>query len=734
MADSTVPASFLPPTRRFFAGVVSALLLGCGGGGGGGGGGGPNTPPTAAINAPVTGAVAIRGDTVAVRFTANDDGAADVRLIASVDANALTVGDNTVVFGPEADANGTPVTRNAATAALPVGVYFLFLTVDDGVNAVAIANLAGPFVVVAGHAGVAPPRSTAFGVRGNRVLMSVGEAEDGGTVLNGDADTGDGVLATLDALTGAFTQHALSTDVTAAPGGVARVLENDGAFLLFPVREADQGFINADLDQADTMLGWWKPLTPALDLHVYGGVFATGRVFATKAVVTVVEFQEGPGGTTLNGDADAADTVAGTIDMAPAGGAQYVVGLASTLPPNVQVDNGFAAVQVSEPNGGADLNGDLDALDDLVLATNLATNAPVGFAGVIVPPGGARTALPGSAFDVSANSRVVYYANEAAPGVDLNGDGDAFDDVPSVWNPAVGPPFVEAFPGVPALSLQAGNPRIAVYQGSRSLYTSMEARTAGPADDNGDGDQADQEVLRWTDDATVGVSTVLAPNLLGFPLTGLALDGGFVAEVAPNVLSVVVQEGANGALDLSGDGNIGFALLLVDTSTAVPTVTNTGLSPMAGPVPGAIPMTGVKGPNGIAVLVSETVNGDLNGDADATDTLLFYVPFAAPAAPVNLGDSAASDVRLAGSTIGVIANEATNGTDYDGDSDTNDVVFRAFDTAGVVLASGLLAAPSSRVASDDGSLWAFLRSEGVESRDLNGDGDQLDVVVGCWKP
>jgi hypothetical protein len=225
------------------------------------------------------------------------------------------------------------------------------------------------------------------------------------------------------------------------------------------------------------------------------------------------------------------------------------------------------------------------------------------------------------------------------------------------------------------------------------------------------------------------------PSLPGFPgLTALALDGGFIAEVSASHLSLVVQEAANGNLDLSGDGNIGPALLIVDASTPVPTVTNTSLSPIASPAPGLIPITGVKGPTGVAVLVTEVVNGNLNADADATDTLLFYVPFATPGTPINLGSSAAVDVHIAGSRVGMIVNEQTNATDHDLDGDSLDMVFRAFTVTGVQLLGGLKAAPTARVTADDGTLWAYLRSEVAEVRDLNGDGDQLDVVVGFWKP
>jgi hypothetical protein len=75
--------------RSSWASLLLALpLVACGSdpdGSGGGGGGGGGTPPTAAITAPTTGVIALQGDLVPVTITANDVGAAQVRLVADVD-------------------------------------------------------------------------------------------------------------------------------------------------------------------------------------------------------------------------------------------------------------------------------------------------------------------------------------------------------------------------------------------------------------------------------------------------------------------------------------------------------------------------------------------------------------------------------------------------------------------------------------------------------------------------
>ena len=193
----------------------------------------------------------------------------------------------------------------------------------------------------------------------------------------------------------------------------------------------------------------------------------------------------------------------------------------------------------------------------------------------------------------------------------------------------------------------------------------------------------------------------------------------------------MVNETANGNLDLSGDGAMGTVLLLIDCTVSPPKVWNTGLTTAAN---GRIPITGIGSPSGVVVSVPESVNGILNGDGDALDTLAFFVPFATPGAPVELSSTGADDALVSGVRIGLTANETLTSTDLNGDGDTGDFVFRVVSTAGVVELGGLTCAQTSRPAASPALLWAFLRSEAAELRDLNGDGDQLDVVVGGWRP
>jgi hypothetical protein len=698
----------------------------------------------------VNGVLAIRGDLVRLTITTNDDGAASVRVLADVDGNVMTTGDQTLLYGPVTDANGAPLVVALPTLSLSPGRYSIFVTADDGVNPVATALYAPPFVVMAGRASVAPNRSATYGVLGSQLVIAVGETENGNVVLNGDSDVGDGVIGSLDAQTGVYTQTAVSTDVTGVDGaGTARVLEPGTGYSYFTTREQDQGLINGDGDATDVMTSYLPVSGPPIFTHAFGGVspLSPAQRFGPRIVVSLVEAQEGVGGTNQNpsaGDADALDTVAALFE----GGSNTLIRFpfAAQTPFAFKSNGGVGAYLASEANQGSDLNADADLGDTILVLPNLASVGPIGLLlgrSGLTGGHGARHLQPGAAYAVSGDQRTVTYVSEPAVATTLNGDADATDFVPSVYDATT---LTEFFPGPGNLN-GGNNARFAFYEGTKAFYTAIEDPLHSPlvAGDNGDGDLLDQEILYWTDHAVnAAAANRLVPtpaNFAAFPtLTGLALDAGSLVELTPGWLSAVVSEAANGNLDLSGEGTIGNALLLIDATTSPPTVWNTGFAPSATPSPGTIPITGVADAGGVVINVLEAQNGNLNnaigGDMDATDQLLFYLPFASPLSPVNLGNTSAVHVKVLGGRVAITANENVAGStqDYNADGDTFDFVFRVVSTAGVVEEPGLTCAPTSRPATDGGTLWAFLRSESAEARDLNADGDQFDFVVGAYRP
>ena len=112
---------------------------------------------------------------------------------------------------------------------------------------------------------------------------------------------------------------------------------------------------------------------------------------------------------------------------------------------------------------------------------------------------------------------------------------------------------------------------------------------------------------------------------------------------------------------------------------------------------------------------------------------LAYVAFSNPTLAVQL-DAAGDHAALAGGRIAVTADELQNGADYNGDGDSNDFLLRVFDLTGAVLEEGRLCSQHSVPTSETGAFWAYLRDEAAEARDLNGDTDQTDLVLGLWVP
>ena len=136
---------------------------------------------------------------------------------------------------------------------------------------------------------------------------------------------------------------------------------------------------------------------------------------------------------------------------------------------------------------------------------------------------------------------------------------------------------------------------------------------------------------------------------------------------------------------------------------------------------------------GVFVRLTEQQNGDLDGDLNATETFIAYISFNNPTTVVRF-DTGGDHLAAAAGRVAITANEAFTGTDFDGNLSANDFVFRVLDFAGNVLDPGRLCSIHSVPVTEDGTLFAFLRDEAVEGRNLNGDGDQTDRILGLWVP
>lgn len=763
------------------------LMLGltaCGGGSGGGGGGlppGGNNPPTGTLIAPTLGIAGLLGDSFRLSFVSDDDGTATVRFVADQDWDLNTTADQVVLFTGQ-DGNGAQQDATLTLQApLALGTYSLFLEVDDGVNPAVVIELPQALVIHPALAGVAPPRSNRYGVIDRTVVFSRGEAEDNTGPLNGDGLADDGVAVVYDTLTGLLTQPtpSISMDVTGAPGGRARPLLGESGTLAWLTLEADENFnlnggnfqnpvppfIGADIDAIDAMVSFFTPaVSPVPITNTYGSATALLGVAGGRILAQYAEAGEGVGGTMLNGDGDALDVFFGYVDpLAPVPPYEFnqvvlhtgfpggALGLAFQHAQGTNV--GWLATELTGPFL-FNANGDLDQGDTFLALGTLqqpgGTGLPAIFSNAAgfqaAPPKPPSPVDPAAGFGVTVDGHAGYYISEITDngppggifGNDLNGDGligmtAAFYDITNMLEfiPAGAAGPVNSAPGSPL-----------VYDGTRMFFTGIEAPRADPAlGTNGDGDGgADLNILYWTDHSVPGpISTPVAVNFGGgITLTGLSLDlGGSMVSLAPGWMAVIVNELANGGQDINGSGAVDMAYLLIETAALpAPVVHNPGFAPS---FTQTFPLTGLYGEDpgagdqGVVVRLTELMNGDLDADANATETFFAYVSFQTPTTFLLL-DGGGDHCAVAPGLIGITAKEDYTGRDYDGNGQFTDAVFRVFDFSGTAVQPGLPCARRSVPVTDTGNLWAYLRDEVTENRNLNGDGDSTDLILGLWIP
>jgi hypothetical protein len=250
------------------------------------------------------------------------------------------------------------------------------------------------------------------------VAFGLGEGAGVGMDMNGDGDTQDAVLHT----------HALRTGITMRSG---HSLDYDGELLIgrgavaFMVAEKDDGRdLNGDGDLMDK--------TPFVVDTTTGRVFGTGLAVAYSApelsarggVLAFAVPESAQGGTDLNGDGDTQDHV---LHVAQSMGNSLVVrnvGRAieyypATPMPFVAATEGHVLFAVSEYfHGQTDLNRDGDLLDSVLFTYDVRAATLWN---------SSRAGLPETVLGRGFAGWIVDETGSG--GVDLNGDGDAFDCV-----------------------------------------------------------------------------------------------------------------------------------------------------------------------------------------------------------------------------------------------------------------------------------------------------------------
>jgi len=268
------------------------------------------------------------------------------------------------------------------------------------------------------------------------------------------------------------------------------------------------------------------------------------------------------------------------------------------------------------------------------------------------------------------------------------------------------------------------NLRLAVehFQGHGPLWAMVVREfDQGLASLNGDGDLTDRVLYLWHDGDTSPTNLELAVGVLfGTSLPVLTVGDGLVA--------FGVDEFDQGAADRNGDGDASDIVLHV-YDAADGSITNTGLAVTT--TPSAI------GAGHVAFRVSEGAQGftDLNGDG-ATDDGVLHVYDSGTRVTTNAPRAVATESGLTfhDHAFAFATDEPSAAADLNGDGDAlDDKVFELYDlTAGAVVhvPLAILAAPLA-VGVDD---WFVLADEAQEGSDLNGDGDPLDGVYQRVEP
>jgi hypothetical protein len=403
------------------------------------------------------------------------------------------------------------------------------------------------------------------------------------------------------------------------------------------------------------------------------------------------------GGADLNGDGDALDQVVSVLDLAT--GSVTPTSLDVTQQPFAPfwgVGGALAALGVSEEGqGGLDLNGDGDATD-WVLHIFEAGSGTVENLGISVAP--ASVAL------FVDDGGVGFVVDEVSEGRgDLNGDGDTNDTVLHHWD-ALAREVVKITAHMRFHQYDAGFAAVLISETFEGL------------DLNGDGDANDLDVVHLYDTRTRQLEN------LGLATTsiGLAFGAGW--------LVIPVLEGANGGLDRNGDGDA-LDKLYVLHEPATGASWETGLS---GPPVGAFHHPAPSTDARVVVITGETAGFDRNGDGDLDDLWpVILTPATADVFDPSLTfDVFFSTLTLAGDRMAIEVDEARQGLDLNDDLDLEDQVVHELDLAQRTYSNLRL------VVADVTATPARLllpRFESWDFTDWNGDGDQDDLVPALFE-
>ena len=496
--------------------------------------------------------------------------------------------------------------------------------------------------------------------------------------LNGDGDTLDEVTHVFDGRTGLATNLRLA--VLRAGGLIVA-----GDTVLLRASEVAQG---ADLDGDGDKNG----IVPLLYDHRTSSVVdlrweGVAQLSADGAIAGVNIFERDHGSIDLNGDGDSLDYVVQLYDVDRR--IAYDTRRAGTL---AGFGPGLAFLYVSEAGQRVDANADGDLSDQVLHLFDMRFGQLV------------QTRLGwGYAQPQGDEDHVVCLVLESQQGVDLNGDGDLLDQVLHVVDR---PSFTTrnlaiagSFNFQDFLTLHEGK-----------AYLGVGERDQGGVDLNGDGDVRDS-VLHEID-----LASGAARNL------GVV---GTIVTVRPDgLLFLALFEGLEG-IDYDGDGDAqDIVPALLDPASATLTAFAMPFQTFQGSyVPPAVSPLG-----DVAWLVPEDQTGDRNGDGDALDLVLHSLPHATTTPFFVVVAAHPVDVpRFSGEVLHFLADEqAHGGADINGDGDSNDTIVFLHDASTLSSRNTMLAGLGHALF---GRNLAVGLAEFQVGQDLNGDGDQVDLVA-----
>jgi hypothetical protein len=501
------------------------------------------------------------------------------------------------------------------------------------------------------------------------LLFLGSEFAQAGLDLNGDADAADKVVHQLDAITGEVLNLGVAGMAPLVPSATV---------IGWRMNEVEQGQADftADGDFADTVL---VVHDPAQAVSVTNPLVTGANLWDQSPIVT---------------DGDVFVFLTREFDLA-------------AVPPGPPVSPPYPV--------GVDLTGDGDFDDQVVRIYNHNT-------GVLSDTG---LASPDGAPFAIANSFVLFVASEdESGGLDLNGDGDADDDVLFSYDVNT----LTVAPVGPGGIL----PRAVVPGSLLILGTSAQPIFAYLIDEQGEGGvNLNSNPLIGDTDADDYIIAIYDPATLTeyFPYGGIAVRD-FELGGDTTRLAFVADEADNADTDFNTDGDAADGVPFW-TSLADPTVAhNTGV---AASEPSLIQVRGVH----MLFLASEQDQGSsLNaggGDTDLSDQVVFYLDTSMPSIPaLNLG-IASTEMVCSSDYFIIVGDESAQGEDLNEDGELNDLVpiFYSLRATGPVRGKGTILNDGPAVIQECPSFIRLcgVAFEGSGFGDRNSDDDEDDYFL-----